>query len=84
MNAGTRLAEKAKPEKYKALCTQRGPTFAPVIFTTGGGMREQLQRQLWHPWTLEASGGGGPRNEHRPVGLQEEEADLCEAPSQDK
>ena len=36
VNAGTRVAEKAKTEKYKALCTQRGLglTFVPVIFTT--------------------------------------------------
>ena len=49
VNAGTRVAEKAKTEKYKALCTQRGLTFVPVIFTTSGGIGEQFQRQLWHP-----------------------------------
>ena len=45
----TYVAEKAKTEKYKALCTQRGLTFVPVIFTTTGGIGEQFQRQLWHP-----------------------------------
>jgi hypothetical protein len=42
VNAGTRLAEKAKTGKYKALCSQRGLTFAPIIFTTSGGMGDQF------------------------------------------
>ncbi len=37
VNAGTRDAERAKVEKYTELCTQRGLTFAPIIFATSGG-----------------------------------------------
>jgi hypothetical protein len=32
-----KASEKTKNEKYKALCTQRGLTFVPVIFTTERG-----------------------------------------------
>ena len=48
-NAGTRLAEKTKTDKYKHLCHQRGMNFVPIIFTTSGGMGEQFQRQYWNP-----------------------------------
>ena len=32
VNSGTRVAEKTKSDSHKALCTQHGMTFAPVIF----------------------------------------------------
>ncbi len=35
--------------KYKFLCQQPGIDFVPIIFTTSGGMGEQLQRQYWNP-----------------------------------
>ncbi len=40
-DAGTRSAEKTKPDKYKLLCQQRDMDFVPIVFTTSGGMGEQ-------------------------------------------
>ena len=50
-NAGTRAAEETKTKKYKLLCEQRGMDFVPIVFTTSGGMGEQLQpeRRYWNP-----------------------------------
>ncbi len=44
----TRAAEETKTNKYKLLCQQRGMDFVPIVFTTSGGMGEQLQRRHWN------------------------------------
>jgi hypothetical protein len=38
-----------KTSKYRRLCQQRGMGFVPIVFTTSGGMGEQLQRRYWNP-----------------------------------
>ncbi len=43
------MKRERESQRYKALCNQRGLTFAPIVFTTCGGMGEAFQRQIWHP-----------------------------------
>ena len=69
VNSGTRVAEKTKNDSYKALCTQHGMTFVPVIFEHHKwGYGRTVPETAVAP-TLEESRGEGPRNGHRTTGL---------------